>query len=42
MADYTKRDGQYHHALFAYTLYCPHHTVHPEKYTTFAPKSWLL
>ena len=42
MADYTKLTVKYHHALFIYTLYCPHHTVHPEKYTTFAPKSWLL
>lgn len=30
MASYTKREVKYHHALFAYTLYSPHHIVHPE------------
>ena len=39
MASYTKRDGQYHHALFAYTLYSPHHTVHPKKLYYFLHQS---
>ena len=37
MAGYTKRDGQIPSRFVCIYTYCPHHTVHPEKYTTFAP-----